>query len=110
MFAVQREITTVRGQIEQAQGRHQAIERRAAMATINLQLRETAPAPRPRDQANWSPQRVASEAVSALGGVLRVVGTVAIWLAIWLPLYGLPLLAAWLFRRRLGALLRGADR
>ncbi len=110
VFAVQREITTVRGQIEQAQGRHQALERRAAMATINLQLRETAPAPRPRDQADWSPQRVAGEAVGALGGVLRVVGTVAIWLAIWLPLYGLPLLAAWLFRRRLGGLFRGADR
>ena len=59
IFAVQREITNVRGQIEQAQGRKQALERRSAMATINLQLRETGAAPRPRAQADWSPFRVA---------------------------------------------------
>jgi hypothetical protein len=106
VFAVQREITTVRGQIEQAQGRKQAIERRAAMATINLQLRETGAAPRPRAQADWSPFRVAGEAVGALATVLRGLTTAAIWVAIWLPLYGLPLLALWLFRRRVGALVR----
>jgi hypothetical protein len=104
IFAVQRELTTVRGQIEQAQGRKQAIERRSAMATINLQLRATAAAP--RTQVEWSPLRVAGDAAAALAVVLRSVGTVVIWLAIWLPLYGIPLLALWLFRRRLGAALR----
>jgi hypothetical protein len=101
VFAVQREITTVRGQIEQAQGRHQAIERRSAMATITVQLREAAPAPRP--QADWSPQQVLTEATSALGVVLRGLTTVAIWLAVWLPLYGGLLVGLWLLGRRLRA-------
>jgi hypothetical protein len=106
VFAVQREITTVRGQIEQAQGRKQAIERRAAMATITLQLRDTAATPRPRPQADWNPLRVVGEAAGALAGVLRGLATAAIWVAIWLPLYGLPLLALWLLRRRVGSLVR----
>jgi hypothetical protein len=103
VFAVQREITTVRGQIEQIEGRKQALERKAAMATIALQLREPATlAPRQRE---WSPVDVAGDALAALSGVLRGVSTVAIWLAIWLPFYGLPVLALWLLRHRLRALL-----
>jgi hypothetical protein len=101
VFAVQREITTVRGQIEQAQGRQQAIERRSAMATITVQLRETAPGPRP--QADWSPQQVLVEATAALGVTLRGLITVAIWLAVWLPLYGGLLVGLWLLGRRLRA-------
>jgi hypothetical protein len=103
VFAVQREITTIRGQIEQIEGRKQALERKAAMATIALQLREPATlAPRQRE---WSPVDVAADALGALSGVLRGVSTVAIWLAVWLPLYGLPLVALWLLRHRLRALL-----
>jgi hypothetical protein len=101
VFAVQRELTSVRGQIEQIQGRKQALERRGAMATITLQLREQAALAR----GDWQPGEVAGEALRALAGVLRGATTVAIWLAVWLPLYGLPLLALWLFRRRLRALL-----
>ena len=50
ILALQRELTTIRGQIEQAQGRKQALERRAAMATITLQLREAAALAR----SDWS--------------------------------------------------------
>jgi hypothetical protein len=108
VFAVQREVTNVRGQIEQAEGRKQALERRSAMATITLQLREPA-ALSPR-QREWSPVDVAAEAVGALARALRGVGTVAIWLVVWLPLYGVPLAALWLLRGRLQALVgpRGA--
>jgi hypothetical protein len=101
VFAVQREITTVRGQIEQAQGREQAIKRRSAMATITVQLRETAPAPRP--QADWIPQQVLAEATAALGVTLRGLITLAIWLAVWLPLYGGLLVGLWLLGSRLRA-------
>jgi hypothetical protein len=102
VFAVQREVTTIRGQIEQAEGRKQALERRTAMATIALQIREPAGlAPRQRE---WSPVEVAGDALAALGRALRGVSTVAIWLVIWLPLYGLPLVALWLLRGRFRAL------
>jgi len=102
VFAVQREITNVRGQIEQIEGRKQALERKAAMATIALQLRE--PATLTPRQREWSPVDVAADALGALSGVLRGVSTVAIWLAIWLPFYALPVLALWLLRHRLRAL------
>jgi hypothetical protein len=108
IFAIQRELTNVRGQIEQAQGRKDAIERRAAMATITLQLREPASvAPRHRE---WSPLDVAADAVGALAGIGRGLTTAAIWLVVWLPVYGVPLLVLWLLRGRLRALLgpRGA--
>jgi len=102
VFAIQREITTVRGQIEQIEGRKQALERKAAMATIALQLREPATlAPRQRE---WSPVEVAGDALGSLSGALRGVSTVAIWLAVWLPFYGLPVLALWLLRHRVRAL------
>ncbi len=94
-------MTAIRGQIEQAEGRKQALERRAAMATITLQLREPAGlSPRQRE---WSPQDVAADALAALAWALRGVGTVAIWLVVWLPLYGVPLVALWLLRGRLRA-------
>jgi hypothetical protein len=101
VFAVQREITNVRGQIEQAEGRKQALERRAAMATLTLQIRE--PSALPARQREWSPLEVAGDALGALGRALRGVTTAAIWLVVWLPLYGVPLAALWLLRGRLRA-------
>jgi hypothetical protein len=86
---------------EGAEGRQQAIERRSAMATITVQLRATAPAPRPR--ADWSPRGALAEATAALGVTLRGLITVAIWLAVWLPLYGGLLVGLWLLGRRLRA-------
>jgi hypothetical protein len=106
IYSVQRELTSVRSQIEQIEGRKRALESRSAMATITLQLREpVAPPPPPPSAPEWSPATVATEAAGDLAKVLRGLGTLAIWLLVWLPLYGLPLLALWLLRRRLRALL-----
>lgn len=107
IFAIQRELTGVRGQIEQAQGRHQALERRAALTTINLTLRESAAARAPGD---WSPLGVAAEAWQAFAVALRGTSTALIWALVWLPLYGLPLLALWLLRRWLRANVRRTAR
>jgi hypothetical protein len=101
IFAVQREITTIRGQIEQAEGRKRALERRSALATITVQLRETVGAPTRPGQREWSVIQVATEAYDAFMLVARRLATVSIWLVIWLPLYGLPLLALWVLRGRL---------
>jgi hypothetical protein len=105
IYSVQRELTSVRGQIEQIEGRKRALETRSAMATITLQLREPIVPPPPPRAPEWSPATVATEAAADLGKVVRGLTTLAIWLVVWLPLYGLPLLGLWLLRRRLRALL-----
>jgi hypothetical protein len=108
IYSVQREITAVRGQIEQAEGRQRAIERRSAMATITLNLREVVPppAPPPARAPVWSPEAVVAEAVAPMGKVVQRLATAAIWLVLWLPFYGLPLLVLWLLRGRLRTLAR----
>jgi hypothetical protein len=67
---VQRELTNVRGQIEQIQGRKQALERRADMATITLTIREAGAFSRP----GWSAGAVFSP---VWGGML-----LGLWLLI----------------------------
>ncbi len=89
---IQRELTNVRGQIEQAQGRKQALERRADMATITLTVREVGAFSRP----GWSPGSTWDEAVRALGVALRGLVNVAIWLAVFSPIWGGFLLLGWL--------------
>jgi hypothetical protein len=89
---IQRELTNVRGQIEQIQGRKQALERRADMATITLTIREVGAFSRP----GWSPGSTFEEAVRALGAALRGLVNVAIWLAVFSPIWGGLLLLGWL--------------
>jgi uncharacterized protein DUF4349 len=95
ILPIQRELTNVRGQIEQAQGRKQALERRSAMATINLQIREQVAVGR----GGWSPGDTVGEALRALVQAFRGLATLAIWLVVWLPVWGVPLLVLWLLRR-----------
>lgn len=103
ILQIQRELTQVRTQIEQIQGRKQVLERRADLATINLTIREAGAFARP----GWSPGASVEEAVRALGVALRGLVTVAIWLAIFSPIwggfllivYGMVRLVIWLARR-----------
>jgi hypothetical protein len=54
----------------------------------------------PRD--GWSPLETLAQAAAALGRVAAQLGTLAIWLLVFLPVYGPALLAGWwLARRRL---------
>lgn len=104
---IQRELTNVRGQIEQIQGRKQALERRAEMATINLTLREVGAFSRP----GWSPGATFEEAVRALGAALRGIAAFLIWLLVFSPIWGGFLLIGWgviwLFIRLVRRLSRG---
>jgi Domain of unknown function (DUF4349) len=91
ILQIQRELTNVRSQIEQIQGRKQALERRADMATITLTIRETGTFARP----GWSASGTVAEAWRALGSALRGLAVFAIWLAIFSPIWGGFLLIAW---------------
>jgi hypothetical protein len=93
ILAVQRELTNVRGQIEQIQGQKQVLERKADLATITLTIREVGTVAR----TGWSPGSTFTEAVRALGSALRGLAIFAIWLAVFSPIWGGFLLSIWLF-------------
>jgi hypothetical protein len=95
ILAIQRELTNVRGQIEQIQGRKQALERRADMATITLQIREASTFAR----TGWNPGETVTEALRALAQTVRGLATPAIWILVWTPLWGGALVLIWLLRR-----------
>jgi len=90
VLAAQRELTTVRGQIEQTKGRIQYLERSAEMATVSINLalsEELLPIP-PAEK--WRPVYVIKRAWSSLLGSLRTISYFLIWIGIyaiiWVPL------------------------
>ena len=98
-LAIERELTNIRGQIEQVQGRIQYLEDRTASSRITLSIDPVAP-PKPEPPA-WSPARVVAEAWDASLAVLQAMATVVISAVVfgwWL----VPVLVAGLFwwRRR----------
>jgi hypothetical protein len=74
-LTVERELTDIRGQIEEAQGRIQYLERRTATSEIVLHLEPVATAPPERP---WSPSSVAARAWDASLGVLQAAATALI--------------------------------
>ena len=103
ILAVYRELTSIRGQIEQLTGRMQYLERTAAMSAVSIELIPDVLA-RPIASTGWRPSETASAAVRALVNTLRVLAGAAIWVALYvLPiaaLVAIPLVALWLLWRR----------
>lgn len=87
VLAVYREITNIRGQIEQLKGRMQYLEKMTAMATINIELIPDVLA-KPLVVAGWRPTGTAANALRTLIRTLQRVVDAAIWLII----YALPTL------------------
>jgi hypothetical protein len=106
LLQVQRELTNVRSQIEQIQGRKQVLERRADLATINLTIREAGAFSRP----GWSPGSTVEEAVRALGAALRGLTVAVIWIAVFSPVWGGLLLILYGFIRLIARLARRSSR
>ena len=95
LIQIQRELTNVRGQIEQIQGRKQALERRSELATINLQIREQASFARD----GWRPGTAFGDALEALTRAATALATLLIWLLVFAPLWAGALGLLWLVRR-----------
>jgi hypothetical protein len=88
VLAVHRELTDIRGQIEQIKGRMQYLERSTALATINVEL-----IPQEEVQiveAGWQPNQTLREALRALVNA----GQFLVDAAIWLIVFALPVLLA----------------
>jgi hypothetical protein len=74
-LSIERELTNVRGQIEQVQGRMQYLEERTAYSQISLNIQ---PVARPTPPSAWSPAHVVSRAWDASLGVLQALATVVL--------------------------------
>jgi len=100
IMAVYRELTNVRGEIEQLKGKMQYLERLTALATITVSLT-------PRQEivsANWNPGRTVADALRALVRASQGLFDAAIWLVLFVaPILAVllvpVLLLMWLLRR-----------
>jgi hypothetical protein len=100
ILAVYRELTQIRGQIEQLKGRMQYLERTAAMSAVTIELVPDVLAA-PITVGGWRPSETVSKALRSLLQTLRLLVDAAIWIAlsilpvvivVLVPLAGLVLL------------------
>lgn len=87
ILQVERELSRVRGEIEQATGRIQFLQNQVALATISVQLKE--PAPAVMQVVSWNVSRTAVRAFHALQVVFRNIASLAIWAVVFIPLWAL---------------------
>ncbi len=90
-------LSRIRSEIEQLKGRMQYLERTASMSLITAQLEPEATA-RPLVRAGWSALEVLKSAVRGLATAGQFLGTMAIWLVIFIPIWG-TILGIILWRR-----------
>jgi len=103
VLAVHRELSNIRGQIEQVKGRMQYLEKMTAMATINIELIPDVLA-RPIVVAGWRPSGTAANALRNLVRTFQFIVDAAIWLIIYvlptLVVIAIPFFILWLIWRR----------
>jgi hypothetical protein len=103
ILAVHRELTSIRGQIEQLKGRMQYLERTSVMAAVTIELIPDVLA-RPIASSGWRPSETVAGAFRALVQTLRFVADAAIWIVLYvLPVAAIvliPFAAVWWFWRR----------
>ena len=107
ILAIYREITNIRQQIEQIQGRMQYLENVSSLATLTINLTPEE-VEEPVVEAGWEPMRQARDALRTLVNVLKALGDLLIWVVLFfLPLaavLSVPFVLAWLgwylWRRR----------
>lgn len=87
ILEVHRELTNIRGQIEQIEGRLRYLSNQAALSTITIELIPDVLS-QPVSVAGWQPQGIAREALQALIIALQGLAGLLIWFVIFL----LPLL------------------
>ncbi len=103
VLAVYRELSSTQQEIEQIKGRMRYLERRSAMASIDVTLipRESE---RPIEVGGWEPKGVAKKAIQALIDTYHLVATLVIWFVIFIlpiciSLYLLYRIVRWAVRK-----------
>lgn len=94
-------LSRVRREIDQIKGRMHYLERTVAMSLISVHL-NPAVIDRPLVRAGWSAMEGLTSAVRGLVITGQWLGTMAIWLIIFIPVWGIPLgiICYWRRRRR----------
>jgi len=95
ILAVQRELSNVRGQIEQIKGRIQYLERTSDMALIEVNLQKM----QPIDGTGWSALETLKSAVRGLAAFGKALANIFIWLAIFSPVWIIILIVVLYFTR-----------
>lgn len=103
VLSVQAELTTVRGQIEQATAQKAHLEAQAAMSTLTVTF-SLKPDPVLASTEQFDPASQVDEAAASLVGILQAIATAGIWFAIvWLPILAaiaiFLAIGAWLLRK-----------
>ena len=99
LLAVQRELTTTRGEIERLTGRINLLSALVSESTIAVDFTQPGAEP-PITGDGWRPGETLEDAARALVTVLRVVGDVAIVTAVFSPVIVALIVVVWLIRRR----------
>jgi predicted RNA binding protein with dsRBD fold (UPF0201 family) len=81
ILAVYRELTEVRGRIEQIEGQIRYLANQSALSTITIELIPDV-LYQPVSVAGWEPQGVAKEALQALVAALQGLANLVIWLVV----------------------------
>ncbi len=93
-------LSQVRSEIEQLKGQIQYLERTAAMSYIEIDLRPEA-STKPLVRAGWSALETLKAAVRGLVTAGQIIASIAIWLLIFIPIWGTALgIVIWRIRRK----------
>ena len=98
ILGIYERLSWVRGEIEQIKGRMQYLERTSSTSLITVQLKPETTA-KPLVQAGWSALEALKSAVRGIVTFGQWLGTIAIWLVIFVPIWG-TILGVILWRRR----------
>jgi hypothetical protein len=102
LLEVEQTLARVRGQAETISGRMRYLENRVALSTVRVQLQGPEPKPTAGGPV-WTARDVARQATRSLLNTGRGLGTMAIWIGVYTPVW-LPLLLVlwWIIRRATG--------
>lgn len=101
ILTVQNQLTQVRGQIDQRQGRLNYLEKRTAMSSISINISPVLPANvRTTETTGWNPLEVLDDAWAGSLKGLQGLFTVAVNIGVWLVWIGPLVLLVWLVFRR----------
>jgi uncharacterized coiled-coil protein SlyX len=86
---INQQLTEISAQIEEVKGRMNYLKDRAAYSTITVHLQPEVPTPTPVPNV-WRPGKTFRRAAGVLSDIMRVVGDAAIWAAVVLGPFALP--------------------
>jgi hypothetical protein len=99
ILQVQRELTTIRGQIESLAGRIKYLETNVAMSVVHIIIYPEGSG-KPISDPDWSISETIKDALRGLSGIGRTVVELAIWIGVLLPVWG-TLFAVLVFGRKM---------